>query len=66
VRSERDFDEWVRQRLASWPAELIHDFERWLLERGLVEFVPAVHGAAKRRRLESRGAPRPQPSAPTA
>jgi phosphoserine phosphatase len=42
MRSERDFDEWVRQRLADWPTMQVLDFERWLRERGLVEFLPAV------------------------
>jgi hypothetical protein len=52
MTSERDFDEWVRQRLESWPVELILDFERWLRERGLVEFIPAVREASRRRTVE--------------
>jgi hypothetical protein len=50
--SERDFDEWVRRRLAYWPTPQIIDFERWLRERELVEFLPAVHEASRQRGLE--------------
>ena len=50
--SERDFDEWVRRRLADWPTPQILDFEGWLRERDLVEFLPAVHEAARNRGVE--------------
>lgn len=53
MRSERDFDEWVRRRLAGWPTPQVVDFERWLRERDLVEFVPAVQEASRRRDFES-------------
>jgi hypothetical protein len=53
LTSERDFDKWVRQRLESWPVEMILDFERWLRGRGLVEFIPAVREASRRRTVES-------------
>lgn len=49
---ERDFDEWVYRRLADWPTTQILDFERWLRERDLVEFLPAVHETARQRGVE--------------
>jgi hypothetical protein len=52
MRSERDFDDWVRRRLADWPTRQIVDFERWLRERDLVEFLPAVHEASRQRGVE--------------
>jgi hypothetical protein len=51
--SERDFDDWVGRRLAYWPMSQILDFERWLRERDLDEFVPAVREAAKQRAVEA-------------
>jgi hypothetical protein len=50
--SERNFDEWVRRRLAYWPTPQIADFERWLRERELVEFLPAVREASRHRGVE--------------
>jgi hypothetical protein len=55
MRSEREFEEWVRRRLADWPTPQILDFERWLRARGLVEFLPAVHEASRRRGIELEG-----------
>ncbi len=52
MRSERDFEHWVRRRLADWPTSQIVDFERWLRERDLVEFLPAVHEASRQRGVE--------------
>lgn len=51
--SERDFEEWVRRRLADWPTPQIRDFEHWLLERGLTDFVPAVQEASRHRSREA-------------
>lgn len=56
MKSERDFEQWVRRRLADWPAPQILDFERWLRERDLIEFVPAVHEASRRRGSEAESA----------
>jgi hypothetical protein len=39
---ERDFHDWVSQRLGGWPTGLILDLERWLLDEGEFEFIPAV------------------------
>ena len=50
--SERNFDEWVRRRLAYWPTPQIVDFEHWLRERELVEFLPAVREASRHRGVE--------------
>jgi hypothetical protein len=41
----RDFDAWVRGRLADWPTARIREFERWLLDNGEIEFVSAVRVA---------------------
>jgi len=49
---ERDFDLWVRERLADWPTQQILEFERWLLEDCLFEFVPAVHEALRHRSID--------------
>jgi hypothetical protein len=45
----RDFDAWVRRRLADWPTARILELERWLLEQGEIEFVRAVRGAVSHR-----------------
>ena len=49
---ERDFQLWVAQRLAGWPARRILDFERWLLDEGHLEFLPAVRHALCERTVE--------------
>jgi hypothetical protein len=45
----RDFDEWVQRRLWDWPAARILAFERWLLDRGELEFVAALRAALRQR-----------------
>jgi len=45
VSRERDFQLWVAHRLAGWPTSRILDFERWLLDEGQLEFLPAVRDA---------------------
>jgi hypothetical protein len=52
MNREREFDLWVRERLSDWPTEQILEFERWLLEDGRFEFVPAVHEALRQRRID--------------
>jgi hypothetical protein len=45
----RDFDEWVERRLWDWPSARILAFERWLLDRGELEFVPSLRAALQER-----------------
>ncbi len=49
---ERDFQPWVAHRLAGWPTSRILDFERWLLDEGHLEFLPAVRDALWERTVE--------------
>jgi hypothetical protein len=49
---ERDFDEWVRKRLAGWSEGEIREFDRWLLDESHFEFVTSVRRAWMRKRLE--------------
>jgi hypothetical protein len=42
VSSDRDFETWVAWRLADWPTSRILEFERWLLDEGGTDFLPAV------------------------
>lgn len=46
---ERDFGIWVSRRLSHWPLTRILAFERWLLEEGQLEFLPAVRDALLQR-----------------
>jgi hypothetical protein len=46
---EHEFDLWVREGVSDWPTQQILDSERWLLEDGRFEFVPAVHEALRLR-----------------
>jgi hypothetical protein len=49
---ETEFNLWVGRQLAHWPTRLILEFERWLLEEGDAEFLPAVRAALWERTLE--------------
>jgi hypothetical protein len=51
VSEELQFRLWVAQRLADWPTARILDFERWLLEEGHTEFLPAVRDVLWERSL---------------
>jgi hypothetical protein len=55
VPAERDFDQWVCDRLARWPTLRIIQLERWLGEQDAVELVPAVREALRRRGAEPPG-----------
>jgi hypothetical protein len=50
---EPEFEQWVCERLERWPTMRIVQFEGWLQERGVDEFVPAVHEALRRRGIEA-------------
>jgi hypothetical protein len=39
--------------LADWPTVLVLDFERWLIDEGRFEFVPAVQEAWRQRSSEA-------------
>jgi hypothetical protein len=52
---EREFEQWVRRRLAQWPTMRIVQFEAWLREREAYEFVPAVHETLRRRGIDADG-----------
>ena len=52
---EREFDEWVRRRLADWSAAEIREFDRWLLDESHFEFVTSVRRAWLKKRLEDGG-----------
>lgn len=49
---DRDYDQWVRERLSGWPSAKIREFERWLLDEEQFEFVPAVREARRQRSAE--------------
>jgi hypothetical protein len=57
VPGDRDFDQWVCERLARWPTLRILQLERWLHEHDESEFVPAVREALRRRGVEPLGEP---------
>jgi hypothetical protein len=52
MSKERDFQLLVAHRLAGWPTSRILDFERWLLDEGHLEFLPAVRDALWERTVE--------------
>jgi hypothetical protein len=47
----REFDEWVRRRLAGWSTGEIAAFDRWLMDESHFEFVASVRRAWMHRRL---------------
>jgi hypothetical protein len=50
VPRDREFDQWVCERLERWPTLRILQLERWLHEQDAsAEFVPAVREALRRR-----------------
>jgi hypothetical protein len=53
IGTQREFDLWVRERLADWPSALVQDFERWLIDEGRFEFVPSVQEAWRQRDAEA-------------
>jgi hypothetical protein len=50
---ERDFEEWVGDRLSNWSIAEIRAFDRWLLAESLFEFIPAVRATLRRRGAEA-------------
>jgi hypothetical protein len=52
MTGDREFSVWVSQRLAGWPTSQILELERWLLEEGGDEFLPAVRGVLWERALD--------------
>jgi hypothetical protein len=55
VRGERDFDQWVCDRLERWPTLRVLQLERWLRDQDDSEFVPAVRETLRRRGVEPVG-----------
>ena len=53
IGTQRDFDLWVRERLADWPTALVRELERWLIDEGRFEFVPAVQETWRQRNGET-------------
>jgi hypothetical protein len=49
---EREFDEWVRGRLAGWSAAEIRSLDDWLIDESHFEFVASVRRAWMWRTLE--------------
>jgi hypothetical protein len=52
VDPETEFNRWVAERLAGWPTNRILELERWLLEEGGGEFLPAVRNVLWERALD--------------
>ena len=57
LEQERDFDEWVRGRLADWTASEIRELDHWLLSESQFEFVASVRRAWMRRSLDELDGP---------
>jgi hypothetical protein len=52
VDRDAEFNRWVAQSLAAWPTSRILELERWLLEEGGSEFLPAVRDVLWQRALD--------------
>jgi hypothetical protein len=52
VSRDRDFERWVAQRLEGWPTGQILEFERWLLDEGAVDLLPALREVLWERSLD--------------
>jgi hypothetical protein len=61
VPDEREFAQWVCERLERWPTLRVLQLERWLREQKAEEFVPAVREALRQRGVAPVGEPVQRP-----